>query len=228
MGVFDHNGLRKSTGVRPVRDDLKEAGLAIPDTSNFESREPEVEVEDVSMVNSVPAFNVEPTGVFDAQELMEEGKGLKIGNEVKKSTGLKVRPANVSRETKVANEDPYLHDLDNESQYARSHPRDYDVNSPDFAIMDARAQLLNMDIDRGVKNFLLAKLNEYSHLDKTSQASSGSDTVSWRSQKEAKLSDEEKKKVSDYWMELYPGKYPKEMVDDNEVKCEGKGKNRKK
>lgn len=35
MGAFDHDGLKRSSGVRPVRDDLREAAPMLPDTSNF-------------------------------------------------------------------------------------------------------------------------------------------------------------------------------------------------
>lgn len=216
MGLFDHDGFRRSSGVRPVRDDLKEASPMIPDTSNFESEEfIEPEVEDVGMDDNIPQFNVEPVSLDSTPA--GESKGLKIGDEVKKDKGLKVRPANVSRETKEAQNDPYLHDLDDESQYARQHPSDY-INDPAFPIMDARAQLLDLDIDSKIKDYLLGCLNDYPG--KTSQAGSGVDSVTWRSKKEGKLDEKEKKDLKNYWQEVYPKDYSKKMVEDYEV--EGK------
>ncbi|MCK9272965.1 hypothetical protein M0P65_05450 [Candidatus Gracilibacteria bacterium] len=35
MGLFDHNGLKRSSGVRPIKDNIREAAPIRPDTDNF-------------------------------------------------------------------------------------------------------------------------------------------------------------------------------------------------
>jgi hypothetical protein len=179
-GLFDQTGLRKSSGVRPVRDILREASPIIPDISNYESGLSDggvsgvggdVEVggdfsggegiggefvEDTSGVNVFNDLEVEPTGM-EVHDGLNREKGIKIN----KATSFNVTLKNVSRETKRAQSDPYLHDLDNESMYASNHPQDYDVEGSDFKMLDARGKLLNLNIPDDIKEYLLNALNNH-------------------------------------------------------------------
>lgn len=247
MGIFDHDGLKRSSGVRPVRDTLRSASPTIPDVSNFNSDVKNKEIQetgfsdegevsegpldfDLDLSNELEKKEVGLSdSVFNAKELREEGKefmnekGLKIDKKISsREVGGVVQPG-VSKEAargdisqdRVNILDPYLHDMDDESEYAANHPGDY-TDDPAFPVMDARAQLLNLDIDRGVKEYLLGCLNNYKSANANGEI------------KEAKLSPEDEKKVEGYWSKvLYPKDYAKDMVKDYELEGKDSDKSKK-